>query len=49
MSPLHLLWIVPLSASLGTITAALAAAAGREDRALEALREKTVKEMDKDA
>ena len=48
MSALHLLWIVPLSASLGTITAALAAAAGREDRALEALRENS-KEMDKDA
>ena len=30
MSPLHLLWIVPLSASAGAVRAAPAAAAGRE-------------------
>ena len=31
MNPLHLLWIVPLSASLGCFVTALCVAAGRAD------------------
>ena len=40
MSPLHLLWIVPVCASAGTVLSALCFAAGHEDRQLEKPREK---------
>lgn len=40
VSPLHLLWIVPVAASAGTALSALCFAAGHEDRQLEQLREK---------
>ena len=40
MSWLHLLWIVPVCASAGTVLSALCFAAGHEDRQMEKLREK---------
>lgn len=40
MNPFHLLWIVPLSASAGVLTAALCAAAARADRQADEWRRK---------
>lgn len=35
MSALHLLWIIPVCTSAGTVLAALCFAAGHEDRTME--------------